>query len=282
MPVTGLTTAQLAELTGIPPGTLRMWEARHGFPLAVRVGRGHRNYPEQTVTAVRQVLRLRDQGLSLPAAIARARASAQAAPRSIFAALRERCRELAPIVLDKRALLALSRAMEDEYLAHAAPGLVIGSFQREHFYRQSEHRWRDLAAASQAAVAFADFAAFRAPAEAPTEIPVARNHPLAREWTLIVTAADSQSCLAGWERPASVAPPDGQRRFEVLWSFDPQVVHAATEIAAELTESVAPAGSFELAPEHLEPPPPSPAELRSASTLAHRVVSYLADPRQSR
>jgi DICT domain-containing protein len=272
----GLTTTQLAEQTGIPAGTLRMWEARHGFPVPARAGGGHRRYPERTVASVRHMLRLREQGLSLTAAIARARASERAAPRSIFAGLRERRPELEPTVLDKRALLALSNAIEDEYLARATPGLLIGSFQRERFYRQAEHRWRELAGASQLAVAMADFEAFRQPIHAPAEVPVARDHPLTREWTLIVDSAGSQACVAAWERPASVGAPNRDRRFEVLWSFDPQVVYTGTEIAVELFESLAPAASLELPTERLEPPPPSSAELRAASALAHRVVSYLA------
>ena len=105
---------------------------------------------------------------------------------------------------------------------------------------------------------------------------MARDHPLGREWALIVSAPGLLACLAGWERPASLAPPDGERRFEVVWSFEPQMVHAAIEVASELIEAVAPAATLELPAECLEPPPPGPAELRSASSLAHRMVSYLA------
>jgi DICT domain-containing protein len=275
-PRPGLTTAQLAEQSGVPAGTLRMWEARHGFPVPARPGGGHRRYPERAVASVRHVLRLREQGLSLTAAIARTRASEEAAPRSIFAGLRERRPELAPALLDKRALLALSNAIEDEYLSRATPGLLIGSFQRQRFYRQAENRWRELASASQRAVAMADFEAFRQPARGPAEVPVAREHPLSREWTLIVNSPGSQACVAAWERPASVGPPDRNRRFEVLWSFDPQVVYTGTEIVVDLIDALAPAGTLELPTERLEPPPLSSAELRAASALAHRVVSYLA------
>jgi DICT domain-containing protein len=271
-----LTTTQLAEQTGVAAGTLRMWQARHGFPIPARAGGGHRRYPERTVACIRHVLRLREQGLSLTAAIARTRAGEQAAPRSIFAGLRERRPELAPAVLDKRALLALSNAIEDEYLARATPGLLIGSFQRERFYRQAHPRWRELAGASQLAVVMADFEAFGQPAGAPAEVPVARDHPLAREWTLIVNSARSQACLAAWERPTSVRLPDRDRRFEVLWTFDPQIVYTGTEIAVDLIEALAPAESLELPTERLEPPPLSSLELRAASALAHRVVSYLA------
>ena len=67
-----LTTAQLAQLTGLSAGTLRMWESRHGFPAPARLPGGHRRYSERDVALVREVLHLREQGLSLTAAIERA------------------------------------------------------------------------------------------------------------------------------------------------------------------------------------------------------------------
>ena len=67
---TGLTTTQLSERTGVPAATLRMWEARHGFPVPARLPGGHRRYSETDVELVRAVIRQREQGLSLAAAIA--------------------------------------------------------------------------------------------------------------------------------------------------------------------------------------------------------------------
>jgi predicted DNA-binding transcriptional regulator AlpA len=66
-----LSTAQLAARTGLPAGTLRMWESRHGFPAPARLPGGHRRYSERDVDAVLEVLRLRQQGLSLPRSSAR-------------------------------------------------------------------------------------------------------------------------------------------------------------------------------------------------------------------
>ena len=78
-------------------------------------------------------------------------ACAAAAPRS------------QPTVLPKPAVLALSRAIEDEYCARAAGGVLIGSFQRERFYRRAERRWRELARTADLAVALADFSALGGP-----------------------------------------------------------------------------------------------------------------------
>ena len=42
----GLTIREMAARTGVPQGTLRMWETRYGFPVPERLPSGHRRYPE--------------------------------------------------------------------------------------------------------------------------------------------------------------------------------------------------------------------------------------------
>jgi DNA-binding transcriptional MerR regulator len=157
-----LSTAQLASRTGLPAGTLRMWESRHGFPAPARLPGGHRRYSERDVESVVEVLRLRQQGLSLPAAIERVRRQ-EPIDSSVFAALRRRRPDVAPSILSKRAIRPISHAIEDEYLAQAKRGLVFGTFQRERFYRVAERRWRELARTADLAVAVADFTDVRQP-----------------------------------------------------------------------------------------------------------------------
>jgi MerR family transcriptional regulator, light-induced transcriptional regulator len=222
------------------------------------------------------VLRLREQGLSLAAATTRVRSAETAPPPSIFAALREQRPELAATRLTKPALLALTRAVEDEYCARGATGLLVGSFQEERFYRQSRRRWRELARTSGMAVALADFPRLRKPPGEPAEVPLPRDHPLSREWTLLIRSPAVQCVLAGWERPASHTVSDRARRFEVIWSFDPEVVHTATVIVDDLLAGVSPRRPIKLPSSELEPPAPSPPELRAAAALAHRTVAYLA------
>src|SRR5215208_1482549 len=108
----GLPIGELVARTGLSEGTLRMWERRHGFPLPRRRPSGHRRYDESDVELIRRVARHRDAGLSLPAAIARARDSVSDVERSVFAGMRRRHPELQPVRLRKAVLLALSRAIE--------------------------------------------------------------------------------------------------------------------------------------------------------------------------
>jgi DICT domain-containing protein len=259
----------------MPAGTLRMWESRYGFPTPARLPGGHRRYSEQDVSAVREVLRLREQGLSLPAAIDRAgRQEEQAPVASVFAGLRQRHPEVAPEILSKRVLLELSHAIEDEYCAHAAPGTLIASFQRERFYRASQRRWVELARTASTAIVLADFAEVAEPPGAPIEVPIDVSHPLSREWTLVIDAPGARACLAAWERPAEFELPDRDRQFEVVWSFAPEVVRSAVEVAAELLWRLAPEVARRL-------PMVDPgavgdgSELYFANSLSQRMVSYL-------
>ena len=150
-----LTISDLAERTGVPPATLRSWEARYGFPRPIRLTGGHRRYAEPDVAAVLEVLRHRRSGLSLEAAVRRA-TSESGQPRSIYAELRRQHPELTPQSLSKASLVSLSRAIEHECCACAEQPLLFGGFQREVFLRASYARWVELARTARATVVFAD------------------------------------------------------------------------------------------------------------------------------
>jgi DICT domain-containing protein len=271
-----LSTAQLAARTGMPAGTLRMWENRYGFPAPARLPGGHRRYSEADVAAVLEVLRLREQGLSLNAAIDRARRQEMQTPvASVFAGLRRRHPEVPPAILSKRVVLELSRAIEDEYCAHAAQGTLIGSFQREQFYRLAQRRWNELARTASTAVVLADFGRIAEPPGGPAEVPIGVADPLAREWTLIIDAPGARACLAAWELPSQTELPDRERRFEVLWSCEPEVVRSAADLAEDLLWRLAPEIARRL-PQAEEQAMANGAELHFASALSRRMVGYLA------
>ena len=208
---TWLTIGDLVGRTGVSEGTLRMWERRHGFPSPERLASGHRRYVESDAELVRQVMRERGAGLSLAAAISRARESAADSQPSIFAGLRRRRPELQATVLRKPLLLALSRAIEDESCARAERALLFGAFQRERFYRQSEHRWRELARTAELAVVFADFARPRRPARGPIELPIDTAAPLNREWAIVCEARATRSAWRGSSYPGEPPTRSGAR-----------------------------------------------------------------------
>jgi MerR family transcriptional regulator, light-induced transcriptional regulator len=252
-----------------------MWESRHGFPTPARLPGGHRRYSDRDAEQVREVARLRHEGLSMPAAIERVLSAARPVPASVFAGLRELHPEVVPAILPKRAVLGLTHALEDEYCARAARGVVIGSFQRERFYRRAERRWTELARTGGLVIAVADFEQLSELDGRAIEVPIASDQAMAREWTLVIDAPGSPACLAAFEHPSQDELADGERRFEVLWSFEPAVVRSASQVATEVLQRFAPAIAARI-PDTLGPTGTAlTPELRFASSLTHRMVGYL-------
>ena len=276
-PDRGIAIGELAARTGVGEGTLRMWERRHGFPAPERLPSGHRRYRAADAELVAQVLRERAAGLSLAAAIARVRSSVADDEPSIFAGLRRRRPDLQPIVLRKRLLLALTRAIEDESCALAERPLLFGSFQHERFYRQSQRRWRDFARTAELAVVFADFARGRTPPDGPVELPIDRSGPLTREWAVVCEAPGHAVCLAGLELPAPATRRDAAREFEAIWSVEPAVVRVATSVCLQLLRRIDPELADrvgETAPSF--PPAAAPdRQLRLAVAIAGRTLGRI-------
>lgn len=229
-----LSIGDVAEQTGLSEATVRMWEARHGFPEPERLASGHRRYATGDVELLRQVLEERGRGLSLKAAIERVAYASVEPERSLFAAMRRRRPGLARHLLSKRAVLALSRAIEDELCMRAERAVLFGTFQRERYFRQSEARWRDLTRTAEYAVALADFESRRRPRGGPVELPLEASDPLRREWALVCAGPGYGAFLAGVELPGQRRRSDLDRGFETLWSVDPEVVHQAAHVCCEI------------------------------------------------
>ncbi|HEX2104710.1 MAG TPA: DICT sensory domain-containing protein, partial [Solirubrobacteraceae bacterium] len=223
-----LAIRDVAERTGLAAGTIRMWEQRYGFPVPERTPSGYRRYRPDDVDTLRRVQAYRRTGLSVTAAIERARETGGASDLpSLYAAIAATAHGATPQVLRKPTLEALCRAIEHETLAHAAAPVLVGAFQRERFYRPIEARWRRMAAHADAAVVFADFARPQHPAGGPVELPIAPAAALGNEWALIVDAPGFAACLAGWEQPESGETGDRARRFETIWTLDPEATRRA-------------------------------------------------------
>jgi DICT domain-containing protein len=270
----GYGIGEVSERTGIAVPVLRMWESRFGFPQPRRRENGRRRYSEADVRRLRQVVRLREGGLALPAAIDKARGTSQEVAPSIFAGLRRRRTDLVPSLLTKRTMLGMSHAIEDEFCARGEPAALFASFQRERFYRSSEQRWRDLARTAETVIVFADFERKRKPKAGPAELPLDRSDPASREWTLVCDGEGYAACLAGWELPGQEDVPDMDRRFEALWSVEADVVRDAARVALELAARSAPE-LVDAAPERLRrEAAPASEDLRTLVSLTNRMLAY--------
>jgi len=269
-----LSIGDVVRATGLGEATLRAWERRHGFPQPQREGGSHRRYSPAEVERLLRVVAERQRGVSLPVAIERTLASSAGVP-SLFARLRERRPELQPVTVCKRHLTPLARAIEEESAARAELPLLIGSFQRERYYRQSERRWRELTRGTDSAFVFADFERLRKPGEAPAELPLDRSHPVSREWALVCVAPEHGACMVAWEPPGRMRRGDA-REFELLLSFEPPVVREAAETATALAATIAPepAARARRRLEQLTPPLPE-EQLRFSSAITARLLSSL-------
>lgn len=285
MTTAGLTIREVAARTGVEAATLRMWEARHGFPSPQRLPSGHRRYSERDVTQIAEVVREREAGLELHAAIARARTpgperSRAAAEDSIHAGLRRQRPGLATHLLHKRVLIAISHAIEDEGGACAQRALLFGSFQRERFYRSAEPRWRDLASSARCAIVLADFEVLREPPGAPVEVPIERSDPLGREWSVIWDAPQFAAMLSAWECPGQDDVPEAERAFESIWSIEPGLVRDAARVACSIASLSAPhvtehvSGALD---EHA--PATTGSDTSTLANLTNRIVAYIGGSR---
>lgn len=280
-PQDGLSIGELANRTDVRAATLRSWEGRYGFPVPRRLTGGHRRYEMGDIALIQDVLRLRASGMSLAAAISQVTTLPTQAEPSVFAGLRRRHPSLAPQVLRKATLLALTRAIEDECCARAEYAVLFASFQSEENYRRSQQRWNELARTARVVVVFAGFTEFEivgdepdAAGPAPLKVALPPDASLRREWNLVCEAPDYPACVTGWEFPGQ-AGAEADRRFEVLWTVDSRVVRDAALICAHLAESLSPGLGHlrDVLPTDL--PPAASPDLQRATGLLNRMTGYL-------
>jgi DICT domain-containing protein len=289
LPVTDmLKIKDVAERTGVAAATIRMWEQRYGFPEPDRTPAGYRLYTQADVEAIRTVVALRRRGLSVPAAIERARAAGVAdltagasAPLpddlhpSIYAAVAAVDPSAHPRVLRRSTLAAMSHAIEDELLARGAKGLVIGAFQRQPFFEHVAHRYEQLAVRSEAVIVFADFDGVSDEPGSPTRVPISPTDALGNEWAVVVDAPGYSASLLAWERPNRAS--GGERLFEAVLSLDPRAARRAAMVASQLARRGGADAGDRLAtlldgrPLAMEPP------ASALTSLTNRMVAYLDD-----
>ena len=99
---------------------------------------------------------------------------------------------------------------------------------------------------------------------------------------MVVDAPGYAACLLAWETPESQrdqALPDRERRFEALWTLDPEVVRRAALVGAALAGALGARGrradGAVLRDRPLAFEGPAPA----LTALTNRILGYLEDDR---
>ena len=186
-----------------------MWEQRYGFPEPERTTAGYRVYSEDDVEALRRVLAYRDRGLSVPAAVERARASrprhrpAVDLRRARRAATRRRARRCCS-KRDADRALARDRGRDD--LARGRAGGDRRLPARAQLPRASSTATGDGARPPTPCVVFADFAgAARRRRRARRGAARARATRSATSGRSSSTRPATRACLLAWEQPRARA-----------------------------------------------------------------------------
>jgi len=277
--VKGLAIKDVAERTGVAAGTIRMWEQRYGFPIPERTHSGYRRYTEEDVETLRRVLAYREGGLSVPAALERARAAAGPTDRpSIYGAIAATGVPVTPQLLRKKTLIAISKAIEDETMARAAGPVVVGAFQNADNYRFVEHRYRRLAKVADATVVFADFPEVREVDGDLVEVPISLEDSVGNEWAVVVDAPGYAACLLAWEHPRTeeeAQGAEGDRRFECVWTMDPRVVRRAAHVGALIAGRADPAVGAKLEGLLRDRPLAVDTPAPGLTALCNRMIGYL-------
>ena len=271
--VADLSISEVADRTGIPASTLRMWEARYGFPEPRRPSGTHRRYSDEECRVLLQVKEARQRGLRMTAAIDAGLAAVRQAEDSILNGVRLRHPETPVLALPEPFMLALSTALEQTASEHAH-GVLVGAFQRLPAHRTTEAAWQELATTARAAVVFAGFPECER-VGARWSIPVQSGTPLAEEWAVVCDTPTWWGCLVGREMRVRGPRRPGQRTFEAVWSLDPQVVRDAARVAAALATTAAPELGDVVSGYLSLPPDAPPSALGEASRFTNRVLEHL-------
>lgn len=279
-----LSIGDLADRTGVSAATLRVWEARHDFPVPHRRASGHRRYDEQHVEVVRDVVRRRADGVRLDVAIEQAVAARSGTEKppgapSVYARLRHTHPGLTPQRLSKRTLLALSWAIEDEFASRAHSAHLFGAFQKAGHFDSAQDRWDDLARTMASTFVFADFdpatVAGSDPTGAPVPVALPDNHPMGREWAVVCDSDELPVALTAWEVPGQSGVRDSQRMFESVWTVQRDAVREAARVCAHVASDLGAPGADAAAQRLSVPLSWVPVDLAQVTALFNRVVAYV-------
>lgn len=196
----------------------------------------------------------------------------------------------------KNTLVALCHALEDSILDSDYPPVVITAFQQGKWYLQEADRYGEIADKAQNIVILAaPDSGFR---EHPTSqkanvelVSLAPDDPVAQEWHLLILSPGYTAMVLCQELSEAdygktgVPDVDLERKFYGFWTFEPELVLAAVELAVEhiqplqgdlaqsLQERVA-----EINAERSRQPSVDVSQVsKDLNPIVSRVVRYLSD-----
>ena len=137
--------------------------------------------------------------------------------------------------------------------------------------------WQAIGRLADAVAVFADFDAV-ARDEDVVQVPISREDALTNEWIVIVDAPGYAACLLAWEPERGLergGPADRERRFEAIWTIDPQLTRRAAVTAARLVARADQAQGDRLLAMLAQRPLAVQSVAPALTTLTNRIVAYL-------
>jgi DICT domain-containing protein len=144
----------------------------------------------------------------------------------------------------KNTLISLCHALEECVLICESQPLMITAFQQGKWYLQEADRYAELAnVARQVVIMAAPDAGFAEHATGQRAnvslVPLSPDDPVAQEWHLIIFGPSYAAMVLCQELsavdygPPGVPTDDLQRKFYGFWTFEPDLVHRAVELAID-------------------------------------------------
>ncbi len=162
---------------------------------------------------------------------------------SLFAALRARRPEIPPLWASKATLVATSHLIEDLVRRSPGPNVLLSGFQHGRHWAAERDRYLALAGGAEV---IAVFAGEDPPPDWEAEhigVRLRAGDPLTQEWFVLALGPQVAVTLCGLDAapPEASEPPDeGDRLFETIWSFSPEVAATAAEVVLDARAQSAP------------------------------------------
>ncbi len=147
--------------------------------------------------------------------------------------------DLSVIRCTKATLLHLSHTLEDLVLSRSIPALLFAGLQEYSHWRQERERYYTLAQAAQQIYVFAG-----APLPLENEadfiqVTLDPSDPLCQEWFLVILSEPFALVLCGQEIQVE-ATNDATRQFDVIWSFEPDLVNQVLDLLEKVITAYQP------------------------------------------
>lgn len=165
--------------------------------------------------------------------------------------------DVEPFMATKTTLVDLSHTLEDCILRNQLPSVIFTGFQESSHWRAETQRYLELANIATAVCIFAGGTP-PVPEERHIAVTLAPSDPLRQEWFLLVLTEWFCALLCGLDNQLPVAE-EGDRSFETLLTFQPEVIDKAIDFLIPAVHRYRPDRAAELEQARRRFPPRAPA-----------------------